>query len=84
VCGPLSTASTFGSIETYIPNYVGPTTKSFSSSSAQETNGATARIDVIAGLWSNTSVITSIALSPRGGTTLVTGSSFYLYGITKA
>ncbi len=84
ITGANATANTFGSSECYIPNYTGSTNKSFSVSGCNETNATEAYISVIAGLWSNTAAITSIDITEQGGGNLVTGSSFFLYGITKA
>lgn len=81
--GTNTTANTFNSIETHIPNYTGSTNKSVSSTSAIENNATTSYIDIIAGLWSDTSTITSIQLFPSTAS-FVSGSSFFLYGITKA
>ena len=78
-----STANTFGSFEIYIPNYSGSTYKSLSGSQAQENNTTTAYLYLVAGLWSDTSAINQIELLPFSNN-IVTGSSFYLYGITKA
>lgn len=79
-----ATASTFASWEMYVPNYAGSTNKSFSITNGHETNATTAYITAIAGLWSQTAAITTIAISPVNGTNFVSGSSFFLYGITKA
>jgi hypothetical protein len=77
------TANSFGNGEMYIPNYAGSNYKSFSADSVQETNGTTAYSYLSAGLWSNTSAITSITLSNYSGS-FDTGSSFYLYGIKNS
>jgi hypothetical protein len=82
--GDTSTADTFSSTEIYIPNYAGSTNKSMSITTAQETNGSTALIELIAGLWSNTTAISSIGLEPNTGPNWKAGSSFFLYGIKKA
>lgn len=74
------TASTFSNVEITIPNYSGSTNKPASISSVTENNGTTAYQHLIAGLWSNTSAITSIVAVPFGGN-YVAGSTFYLYGI---
>lgn len=79
-----ATASTFSNGECYIPNYAGSTNKSFSSTNAHETNATAAYITVVAGLWSNTSAITSVEFGTSSTRNFVSGSSFYLYGITKA
>jgi hypothetical protein len=76
------TSNTFGNSLTYIPNYAGSTNKSFSVDSVQE-NNATESLQVIsAGLWSDTSAITSILLVPFGGN-FDTGTMVSLYGILK-
>ena len=84
--GQLAGSSTFTSIETYIPNYASTTVaKSVSSSSVSERNATDGRIDIVAGLWNSTAAITSITLdSPVLPANLKSGSSFFLYGITKA
>ena len=79
-----ATADTFSSIEVYIPNYAGSTNKSFSVTSVQEDNQAEAYIDAVAGLWSQTSAITDIAIDSANSVDIKSGSSFFLYGITKA
>ncbi len=80
--GATSTANTFGNAEVYVPNYAGSSNKSFLVKGAQETNASTAYISQIAGLWSSTAAITSITLSDLNSSNLVSGSTFYLYGIT--
>jgi hypothetical protein len=79
-----STASVFGSGQTYIPNYAGSTNKSFSSDSVQETNGATSFQQLWAGLWSDTSAITSISILPPSTINFVQYSSASLYGIKNS
>ena len=84
---PNATSSTFASNEIVIPNYAGGANKSVSSTFAVENNsGATneAFLGGIAGLWADTAAITSIDCVVGFGTNFVSGSSFYLYGITKA
>ena len=77
-------ADTFGSIEIYIPNYAGSTYKSTSSTSVTENNATAAFIAADAGLWENTAAITSIEIDEDDSNNLKSGSSFFLYGITKA
>jgi hypothetical protein len=79
-----STADSFSSFEIYIPNYAGSTNKSLSATAVQETNGTTAYMFAFAGLWSSTSAITQLTLYSRSALNLKTGSSAFLYGITKA
>lgn len=78
-----STSNTFGNASVYIPNYAGSTNKSYSNEGASENNATTAFMGLNAGLWSNTSAITSIAFSPEGGTQFEIGSTISLYKITK-
>ncbi len=81
--GATAGASTFDNTEIYIPNYLASTNKPFSVSSTQENTSTTAYLGATAGLWSNTSAITSITLDANGDS-FVAGSSFYLYGIKKS
>ena len=84
-CTADNTSNTFGSSEIYIPNYTGSTNKSFSTSGLNENNGTSALIDVAASLWSQTAAITSLVIESTVSTNpFVSGSSFFLYGITKA
>lgn len=77
------TANTFSSTSIYIPNYAGSTNKAFSVDTAQENNATTHLLDIVAGLWSSTAAITQVDLVPNVGS-FASGSSFFLYGITKA
>lgn len=82
-------SATFGSsgptsAEAYIPNYAGSTAKSISSTGVTENNATLGYIYVGAGLWNNTAAITQITLLHLSGSSFDTGSSFFLYGITKA
>lgn len=77
-----ATASTFGSFQMYVPNYTSSNYKSVSIDSVSENNGTSALADLIAGLWSDTSVINQITLTPDAGS-WVQYSNAYLYGIKK-
>ena len=77
-----ATATTFGNSELYIPNYTSSNYKSISIDAVYENNGTTATAGIAAQLWSNTSPITSINLTPYGGT-FAQYSSATLYGIRK-
>ena len=84
--GSTATASTFSNGELVLPNYSGSTNKPMSISVVNENNGTTADQWLFAGLWSNTSPITSITLSAADGSlaknkNFVAGSTFFLYGI---
>lgn len=79
-----STASTFGNVQVYIPNFTSGNTKSWSVDSVDENNSSFASQNIIAGLWTGTNAITSLVLTDFGGS-LSFGqySSFTLFGITK-
>lgn len=80
-----STASTFGNAWIYIPNYAGSANKSYTSDSVTENNATEAYTMLFAGLWTNTSAITSIDLGiAAAGTKFVQYSTAYLYGISNA
>jgi hypothetical protein len=77
-----ATASTFANIEWYIPNYGSSNNKSFSVDSVHENNATTAYAHLVAGLWSNTSPISSLILDLASGS-FVQYSTATLYGIRK-
>jgi len=83
--GGSTTANTFGNIEIYIPNYTSSTNKPISYTSVGENNDATMTFaNVIgAGLWSDTTTISSIVLQSSSGS-FVSGSRFDLYGIKNS
>jgi hypothetical protein len=79
-----TTANTFNSVEMYIPNYTVSQNKPASLFGVKENNSSTVNvIDANANLWRDTSAITSIVIT-QGSGSFVTGSSFYLYGISNA
>lgn len=77
------TSNSFGYIEAHIPEYASSRQKVLLGVGVQETNSNPAYTVVTAGRWASTAAITSIKLTPGAGN-LITGSTFYLYGITKA
>ena len=81
--GVSATANTFASVDIYIPSYTASQNKPFGLFSAQENNTTAAYLLGTALLWRNTAAITSISLSTVFAANFVTGSSFYLYGISK-
>jgi hypothetical protein len=87
--GPLSlssadaTANTFGNTSYYIPNYTAAINKSFSSDGVSENNSTVAGQNLIAGLWSNTAAITSLAFTSGTSSNFVAGSTVSLYKVTK-
>jgi hypothetical protein len=78
-----NTASTFGSVSVYIPNYAGSNNKSVSSDSVQENNATAALAELNAGIWSDSAAITSIKLFFISDN-LVQYSTAYLYGISNS
>jgi hypothetical protein len=78
-----STANTFSNVSVYIPNYAGSTNKSYSNDGVSENNATRAFQGLVAGLWADTSAITSISIANPAGGNLVTGSTVSLYKITK-
>jgi hypothetical protein len=86
VNGTASTASTFGQFALYVPNYAGASNKSASGDLVQESNSAAnseALNIAYAYLWANTAAIDRITLTAGSGN-FVSGSSAFLYGISRA
>ena len=83
VDGNNATANTFGSLEMYIPSYTVSQNKPISTIAVQETNATGAYIYSTADLWRNTAAITSIYIEAGATVNLLSGSSFYLYGISN-
>jgi hypothetical protein len=82
--GGTATADTFNSAEVYIPSYTVAQNKPISLVSFQERNATTpVNMNAVAGLYRNTSAIANIYIFPGSGN-FVSGSSFYLYGISKS
>jgi hypothetical protein len=82
--GASATASTFGNMQFYIPNYRSSNYKSVSVESNVENNASTGGNWMTAGLWSNTAAITSVVLYPVLGSNFVQYSTAYLYGVKNA
>jgi len=81
--GSGDTASTFGSMDIYIPNYNSSNYKSVSVEAVAEANTATSYSYFVSGLWSNASAITSITLNPGSGN-FAQYSIASLYGIKNS
>lgn len=86
-----ATANTFGSVELYLPNYISTTqNKTVGANSAAESNATTATAwywnGATAGLYrESANAITEINIALRSsGSSFVSGSSFYLYGIKNS
>jgi hypothetical protein len=77
--GASATANTFANIEIYIPNYAGSTNKSFSMDAVSEDNSTNNNASLVAGLWSNVTAISTIAIVPTN--TMVQYSTATLYGV---
>ncbi len=83
-----ATASTFANVEIYIPSYRASISKPLNAMSMAEDNSTTTRLGTNSLLWRNTAAINSITLACQqyvgNGTTILAGSSFYLYGINNS
>jgi len=82
-----ATANTFNNTELYVPNYISTTNaKSYSVDSVSENNGSTAFDYLVAGLWNpaTQAAITSLGITAEAGANFVSGSTFYLYGISNS
>jgi len=77
-----ATTNTFSNTDIYIPNYTSSNNKTYSSDSVSEANASTPYMVMVAGLWANSSAITSITLTPYS--TFLQYSTFYLYGINNS
>lgn len=78
-----STSNVFCNASVTMPNYASSNYKSLSIDGVNENNTTNSYFQTIqATLWSDTSAITSISLTPVNGPNLVANSSFTLYGIT--
>lgn len=78
------TASTFGNVELYIPNYAGSNNKSLSTDAVMENNATASYMGFFAGLWSSSSAINAIKIFEVDANNLVQYSTAYLYGISNA
>jgi hypothetical protein len=83
VAGTNATASTFENSTVYIPNYTSSNNKSYSSDNVAENNATLAYVNLIAGLWSSSSAITSVTLYPQVGN-FAQYSTATLYGIKNS
>ena len=78
------TSNTFSNNEIYIPNYTTSNYKSISIDKTLENNSSSNYIlGFAAGLWSNTSAISSITFTNASGS-FVQYSTFYLYGVNNS
>lgn len=82
--GDGATSNTFSNTEFYIPNYKSSNYKAISSDAVGENNATFALSGLFASLWSSTAAITQIEIAFQDGTAWLSGSSFYLYGISNS
>jgi hypothetical protein len=80
----VATANTFGNALIYIPNYTSSNNKSVSIDQVTENNATQALAGLTAGLWSNSSAITNIALIPTSVGNFAQYSTATLYGIKNS
>lgn len=73
-----------GNVEIYIPNYAGSNNKSFNVDGILENNSTYTHLSFIAGVWSNSSAITSININATSTFKFQQYSTFYLYGIKNS
>jgi hypothetical protein len=78
------TANTFATGELYIPSYTASQDKPIAYFSASETNATASIMASVAGLWRNSAAVNSITIANLSTLQFVSGSSFYLYGISNA
>lgn len=80
-----STASTFGNMQIYIPNYRSGAAKSASIDAVTENNATTAFQELTAFLWNDTTAINSITLEALAGGTnnFLQHSTATLYGVGR-
>jgi hypothetical protein len=80
-----TTSNTFSNNEIYIPNYTSSNNKSVSIDGVAENNATTIYSSLVAGLWADSSAITSIKLVPAvGSLSYAQYSTATLYGVTSA
>jgi hypothetical protein len=85
VTGNTATASTFGSVDIYIPNYTDSSNQqSLSADSVSENNATTSYARLTAALWQNNAAITSISIFPYLGTSWQQYTTASLYGIKNS
>jgi hypothetical protein len=80
-----STSNTFSNVEIYIPSYLASQNKPISIAAMEENNMSNPVYgQALASLYSQTTAISSITFTPQYGSNWLSGSSFYLYGISNA
>ena len=82
--GDTATSNTFGSTESYIPNYTGSNYKSAGNVGVSENNATLSYMAMTATIWNQTSAITSIRAYSFDSGDFKQYSTAYLYGISNA
>jgi hypothetical protein len=77
------TANTFANTSFYLTNYTANTAKSISIDAVSENNATTAYQRIAAGLWNDTTAITSLQFWPDTSGSFAAGSTISIYKITK-
>lgn len=74
-----ATSNTFANGSVYVSNYAGSAAKSVSIDGVTENNGTLANQEIQAGLWNDTSAVTSVQLIPNSGNFVQhTSASLYI------
>jgi hypothetical protein len=76
-----TSASAFGSLSVYVPNYTNSAVKTFSVDAVQENNTNTAYANIYSGYRNTTAAITSLGLTPIYGTAFLQYTTATLYGV---
>lgn len=81
-----ATASTFGNISLYITNYLSTANKAVNMDSVAENNATGSGMGLSAGLYSSSSAVSSITITPYNSPTVKFAqySTAYLYGVSNA
>lgn len=80
-----TTTNIFTNTEIYISNYATSDYKPLSAKNVLEENSTSVNTrQIVSGQFSDTTAITSITIANVGAFNFVSGSSFYLYGISNA
>ena len=83
--GNTATASTFGSIDMYIPNYSTDMIKTWSSDAITANNATFTQSSLTGGKWNNTAAITDLYIASHDTAKIILEhSSVYLYGIKNS
>jgi hypothetical protein len=79
-----TTASTFGNVEFYFPNYTSSNNKSVSVDYVSENNGTSAIVGLSGVTIASSAAITSLSFFSRNAANFMQNSTAYLYGISNA